>query len=74
MIIALRQNRWSSLPAATRILGWMLRRGRKKLFIVKHHHPSSHRVARVSVFGVSFFPFLFPLWKGVLSLSLSSTQ
>jgi hypothetical protein len=43
-------------------LGWMLRRGREKLFIVKHHHPSSHRVARVSVFGVSvFLYFFFPI-------------
>jgi hypothetical protein len=58
MIIALRQNRWSSLPAATRILGWILSPGKgKKNFIVKHHHPSSHRVARVSVFGVSVFLF-----------------
>jgi hypothetical protein len=40
-------------------LGWMLRRGREKLFIVKHHHPSSHRVARVSVFGVSVFLYFF---------------
>jgi hypothetical protein len=37
--------------------------GKKKLFIVKHHHPSSHRVARVSVFGVSVFLFFYHCGK-----------